>query len=737
MKRLFTLYYSLCTIYCFAQNRKIDSLLQLVKQDNATSPSPSERGGVRCDTNKVIHLNKLSREYLNIGYYDTAVGCANTSLAICNSPFEGGKGDVLTDKQIASLTLAMTKGKAAAYTNIGNVYYLQGNYHDALKNHFAALEIREAIDDKDGIASSYNNIGLVYFSQGNYPDALKIHFASLKIREAIGDKLGISASYNNIGNVYSSQGNYPDALKNHFAALKIREAIGDKQGIAASYNNIGNVYSSQGNCPDALKFNFAALKIREAIDDKQGIATSYNNIGNVYSSQGNYLDALKNHFASLKIKEAIGDKDGIASSYINIGAVYVKAPSLPPPLGEEKKGCVLGEKYLQKALALSKQIGSKDAIRDSYRGLTVADSTMGNYKLQIMNYKLYIIYKDSLDNEETRKKTIQSQMTYDFEKKEAVANATHKSELDKQAAIAEEKSKKQKFVIWSVISGLLLVVVFASFVVRSLRITSKQKYIIELQKTQILDSINYARYIQQSILADDNEIRTYLKDFFVLYLPKDIVSGDFYWFTKQGTELFFASIDCTGHGVPGAFLSMIGSTLLNEIVNFKKITDPYTIIEGLAEGVTNTLSHKKDKNDAFSDGMDISICKINIETRKFYFASANHHIFVVDDTGLTQLDPQVKSVHGVFALSTKKGVSTTEVSLNPGAMIYMATDGYTDQVGEQSKKKLMLPKFKEMLSQVYKLPVEGQKIRIEQTLLEWKGNRKQNDDILVMGFRVP
>ena len=251
-----------------------------------------------------------------------------------------------------------------------------------------------------------------------------------------------------------------------------------------------------------------------------------------------------------------------------------------------------------------------------------------------------------------------------------------------------------------------------------------------------MDSINYAKHIQQSILADEDEIKTYLKDFFVLYLPKDIVSGDFYWFTRKGTDLFFASVDCTGHGVPGAFLSMIGSTLLNEIVNLKNITDPYAIIEALGEGVTDTLANKKDKSDAFADGMDISICKINIETRKLYFASANHAAYVVDETGLKQLDPQVKSVHGVFALSSKKGVSTTEVLLTPGTMIYMSTDGYADQVGEESKKKLMAPRFKEVLSQAYKLPIEEQKALLEKTIVEWKGSRKQNDDILVMGLRI-
>ena len=264
----------------------------------------------------------------------------------------------------------------------------------------------------------------------------------------------------------------------------------------------------------------------------------------------------------------------------------------------------------------------------------------------------------------------------------------------------------------------------------------QQKQLVEEKQKQIVDSINYAQHIQHSILPDETIIKSHLKDFFVLYLPKDIVSGDFYWFTAHGAELFFVSVDCTGHGVPGAFLSMIGNTLLNEIVNFKKITDPVSIIENLAQGLSQTLSHKE-KKEEFVDGMDISICKINTQTKKLYFSSVNHAAYVVNQDGLTQLDPQVKSVHGIFAFTDRKNEGVTELSLTPGTMVYMGTDGYADQVGQETKKKLMAPKVKDLLLQIHKLPVEQQKEAFNKTFLSWKGNRKQNDDILVMGFRIP
>jgi tetratricopeptide (TPR) repeat protein len=283
-----------------------------------------------------------------------------------------------------------------------------------------------------------------------------------------------------------------------------------------SYNNIGNVYHKQNNYEGALKNYFTSLQIRETIGDLNGIATSNNNIASVCAFQGNYTEALKNYFAALKIREEIGDKHGIASCLISLGSVNTKLNKLDD-----------AQSYLKKGLALSKEIGSKDWIRDVYLDLAILDSTRGDFKGAYDNHKLYILYRDDIDNEETKKKTIQSQMTYDFEKKEAVADAEHKKELENQEAIAKEKNRKQKLIITFVIAGLFLVLIFAGFIFRSLRITRKQKDIIEQQKNlveeqkevveqqkliveehqkDIIDSIRYARRIQRSLLPTEKYI---------------------------------------------------------------------------------------------------------------------------------------------------------------------------------------------------------------------------------------
>src|SRR4030095_13519729 len=302
-----------------------------------------------------------------------------------------------------------------------------------------AMAIAQQIKFKKGMAASYNNIGNIYSFQSNYPEALKNYFAALRLREEIGDKYGTATSYNNIGNIYRVQGNYPEALKNLLAALKLREEIGDKKGIAASFNNIGMIYHEQDTYPEALKSYLASLKLSEEIGDKYGIATSYNNIGEIYRRQGNYPEALKNYFAALKLEEEIRDKYGIAISYSNIGLIKLNM-----------QNAMEAKNWLIKGLMLSKEIGDKTGIKESYQYLAKADSVLGNFRDAYEDHKMYILYRDSLINEENIKKITQQQMQYEFDKKEAEIKAAADSEL-----------KKQKLLRNGFVGGFAVVLLFA------------------------------------------------------------------------------------------------------------------------------------------------------------------------------------------------------------------------------------------------------------------------------------
>jgi serine phosphatase RsbU (regulator of sigma subunit) len=608
---------------------------------------------------------------------------------------------------------------------LGKELVASADYEKAMDYYNQGKQLAEKLVYKKGIAISYNNIGIIYMNQGNYPEALKKYFASLKIREEIKDKRGTAYSYNNIGLIYTKQGNYPEALKFLFASLKIKAEIKDKKGIAYSYNTIGIVYINQGNYSEALKNYLASLKIVEEIKDEKGMAASYNNIGVIYDDRENYPEAFKNYFTSLKISETIKDKKGIAGANVNLGAINIKLEKL----SEAKK-------YLNDGLSLSKEMGNKEEIKESYHLLAVLDSIQDNWKEAYEHDKLYNIYKDSLNNEENTKKTVQTQMQYEFDKKEGVT----KAEQDKKDTISQQEKQKQKIILILVSCFLLLVAVFAVFMFNRWRITQKQKLIIEKQKEKIVDSITYAQLIQQSILMEESEIQKFLPECFIYFQPKDIVSGDFYWCTKINEKIIIAAVDCTGHGVPGAFMSMIGNTLLNQIVNEKQITMPSEILKLLNQEVIESLHQSKD-GALSKDGMAIALCSIDYKNNQLEYAGAENPLYILSHKELTVINADRHGIGSGGLMAKKKDSSATEytnhiVPIKKDMSIFLFTDGYMDQFGGNERKKFGVQKFKELLLTNQQLSMQQQKEVITKAHQDWKGSTAQVDDILVISVRI-
>jgi tetratricopeptide (TPR) repeat protein len=461
--------------------------------------------GAPSDTNKLNLYNQLSQVYFRQAMYDSAVRYAKACTILAN--------ELLKDSKDSKVIYASFKAKALNYIVIGNANNIQGNYAGALKNYKASLKLREIIDDRKSIAGSLSGIGTIYGQLGDYPKALSNFLASLKIKEELNDKKGIADCYNNIGLVYDGQENYAEALHYHTAALKILQELDHKQGIANSLSSIGTVHAQLGNYTLSLENHRKALKIHQSLGNKPGIANTLISIGIPYMNQGINSEALSYFRDALLIYQEIGSPAGLTVTYINTGTVLMK----------QKKFKEAAD-YLSKARELAFSIGHLDFVKESYRTLADLDSAAGNYKSAYENYKLYIVYKDSLVNEEIRKKNIQSQMTFDFERKEAVASAEHKKELEKQQLLAYEKSRKQNIIITFIALILLTVLIFAVLVYRSLKLTAKQKDIIEKQKNlveqqkyeveqqkhlveekqkEIIDSINYARRIQSSLLPTE------------------------------------------------------------------------------------------------------------------------------------------------------------------------------------------------------------------------------------------
>ncbi|MDX2171798.1 MAG: tetratricopeptide repeat protein [Bacteroidota bacterium] len=394
------------------------------------------------------------------------------------------------------------KALAEALSNEGIVFGYKGEINNALDSYTKSLKIRYEIADKRGIANSLNNIGGIYDMQGNIPKALENYHKSLKIQEEINSFQDQATTLNNLGVIYTRTNDFKNALFFYEKSMVLEKKLNNKRGLAHSISNIGYIYQSKGDTVKALEYYNISLKIQEEINDKSGIATTLNNIGDIFNDQGNTIKALEYTKKSLKLRVETGDKKGIIGSFNNLGVLYYLLALSEKSNNGKQKYLKLSITYIDSALALSKQSDYAENIKLSEKTYAIIDSARQNYKGAFEHYKEYIRYSDKINNEETRKASIKSQLNYEFEKKEAVL----KEQRAKERAIANEQSRIQKIIIACVLIGFLLMVGFVFFVFRSLKITRNQKEIIEEKQKEILDSIRYAKRIQTSLMPSEKYI---------------------------------------------------------------------------------------------------------------------------------------------------------------------------------------------------------------------------------------
>jgi serine phosphatase RsbU (regulator of sigma subunit) len=573
----------------------------------------------------------------------------------------------------------------------------------------------------ESLAGAINNMGVIYQQNGDVGKAIKYFHKSLKYQEEIGDKYGTAMALNNIGAIYNNQGNINKALEYLLKSLTIREEIGSKKGIAQSLNNVGAMYYKLTDYPKSLSYYKKSLSLYELINDKEGTAYSLSNIGNVYDKQ-KLPYGLSYHLRSLKIREEIGDKKGEAYALFNIGESYLEKGQINEAF-----------KYANKSYIISSQMGYYDNIERSNLLLSRIYKKTKNYKLGWEAFEKFISLRDSTMNEKNKKIALDQDTKYKFEKEQAVRDAEYKKELE----LIEEKRQKQKIISFSIAGGLILVLIFSFIVVSKLKLTRKQNEIIEEQKQlvdiknkEILDSITYAKRIQEAILPPITDINNLLKDSFVIYKPKDIVAGDFYWLEPKNDIILFAAADCTGHGVPGAMVSVICNNALNRSVREYHLTDPAEILDKVRELVIETFE-KSDQE--VKDGMDIALCSLNFSTKKLAFAGANNPVYIVRNGRLTETKGDKQSI-GRFAGSNAYQLHNFD--LEKGDCIYIFSDGYADQFGGEKGKKFKYKQLKEVLVSIHQHTMEEQHKIIDKTFDNWKGDLEQIDDVLMIGVKI-
>jgi len=747
-----------------SKGQNTDSLLNILTKteiDSAKINILLEIANIEEESDSALHYAEEALKYAEITENKEKIAEANITLAY-----------IYTDLDFTE--------KVIKYYNKAEKYYLK------TKNNEKLYEI-------------YKNIGQTYEYDDNLKDAGTYYLKALKIIESLdNNKIELARILNNIGSIYYKQNQLNGAEKYWNRALIKVQQLDYSKGIATIMSNLGNVSLEKYDIDSTNTYHYVAeaenkfskaLTIAEDINDSSIILLINNNIGNLYFKQKKYSKALLYYKKSYFIAKEELNKQNEVMSLINIANVFMNLKQYSKTI-----------KTYNKALIIAKENNYRNLLIDIYSNLSSILEKSGKYKESLQYYALYdsltgIVFDESIAEAYTK-----NEKKYNYEKRE---KENEKLKIVNQ--LQEEKNTKQRLFLIASIVGLLLLSFLAIAILRGYRqkrkanellekqknaitmankelnqqneeissqrdeieaqrdLVSQQKNQIELIHTEVTHSIKYAQRIQTSILPKKNILDKNFTDSFILFKPKDVVSGDFYWFThvEQENITIVTAADCTGHGVPGAFMSMLGVSFLKEIVNKEYITNTGLILKKLRKEIINALQQKGETGEQ-KDGMDMALVAFNHKTKVLQFSGANNPVYIVSDklniltehteykTFLDENNVKGKNLYEIkpdkmpIAIYLKMDrFKTHEIQLKDGDMVYMSSDGYADQFGGPKGKKLKYKPFKRLLLNNSCKDLEFQHNELDKYIEDWKAYTDENgevyeqvDDICVVGLKI-
>lgn len=616
--------------------------------------------------------------------------------------------------------------KVAHYIKLAEQYAQQ----DPTKAYRYAREITRWLESKKPsteLARAYNVLGLIFYEQAVYNESIRKHLQALKIFASLKNQEGVAASNNLLGIVYFKIKKTSEAKKFYRRALKIYKAEKNQNGYAEVLGNIGFVYEKEANYGKALRYQEKALKIYQSIENEAGKAIIYDNIASIHEDLGDYQTAYKYFYKALAINEKIGNRVPLTRNYNDVGDTYRKRKIYDSALI-----------YTRQALALAKSFDNYYEQSATYKDLAQTYAGMGEYdKAYSYAMRYHSGYADIFEAESAQQAS-QMQVLFEDERKD--------QEILQQKAMLKSKNQIQLILLSSL--GLVVAFLFFLYRVNLLRkrtnqqltaqkiLLEQQQEAIQFKNVHITKSIQSALTIQKAILPSHSKICETFEDYFLIYKPKDIVSGDFYWISHYKDWRFAAVIDCTGHGVPGAFMSMIGSTLLDKIIKLKEVRDTKDILAMLNAEIQLALRQEETANN---DGMDMIICAIRTignEQFEVQFSGAKLPIYYWEKSknalSIQSIKGSRKSIGGI---QNKQEFEKHTMILSKGDVLYLGTDGFVDQ-HNSNRKKLGTQRFTTTLNEHKQAPLNVQKEQLELLLTEHQQDCLQRDDITLMAVRI-
>ena len=688
-------------------------MIDLPAQDSRVDSLKNLLNGLGLDTTRVDLLNELGDALYRVNP-DGAVQYGKEA------------------KNLAQM-ISYPAGEAFANKNIGLGYYMQGELAEALRSWELAMEQYEELGDRRMVANLMNNMGATYYTSGKNLEAMEFYIPALKIAEEIGDSTRISTLLMNIGVIYSEiPTTYDSAINYYHRAFAMGEALNDRDMVGVSTMNLGEIYVEKEEYDSALYYFEKSLTIVTSSSD---ISVALNFIGSIYSELGDYQRALTYQEDALEMtwrenaqRERVGILLGLANTFENLDST------------------LRAIEYLKEAEILAEGIGMNEELSAAYEGLATHYAELKDYHNAYKYLSLQNTVEDVMYRIESENMTTELLNSYQMEKKQNEITL-----LEQRAEIDQLQSKRQRgIIIGTAVFGLLILALAAGLYNRWRYVRRTNQQISE-QKQQITDSIAYAQRIQSAILPSQEVMEELLPDHFVLYRPKDIVSGDFYWIKEVQDHLIIVGADCTGHGVPGAFMSMLGITMFNDLIGDRCFDAPGAILDRLRQKVKEMLV-QQGNSDEQKDGMDLAIAVYNKNTREIHFSGANNPLYIIRRKDLPEqkdLESFASIDNGDFRLFELKGdkqpigthweetpFRTTSVRLMEQDSFYMFSDGFIDQFGGEGRKKFKSMNFKKLLLSVQKESMDMQRQSLEQAFDQWRGPYEQIDDIVVLGVKI-
>lgn len=589
-----------------------------------------------------------------------------------------------------------------------------------------SLDAFTEIGDDEGLYDVLTNKETYLRFKNDFKGAFEVNKQLIDIAEKLNSNDKLANVYKKMGYLFRKLNDIEKSITYFNKALKVYQQSENLEGVESCYLNLGDCNSSKGYYDLAIEYFERGLDINKQTNDYNKKSAFLSGIAGIYYDLSNYEKALYYYQEALAVKKQYEPQSFDADLNNNIGTVLME-------MGRFKDA----KPYLIQVYfdARNKKEKSQLALISSFN-LSQLYEDLGDYKTAMEYMNSYVNMSDSLSTVENAKNLSEIEAKYQNEKKE------------EQNILLNERLKNKSLQIYFAMAAIALLLVLAYFIYRGSvqkqkanqelaiknKIIEEKSQLVEEQHKDITDSIKYAQRIQQAVLPPYEMWRTILPDSFVFYQPKDILSGDFYWIAETEQHIFVAAADCTGHGVPGALMSIVNYNLLNKAVLEKGITDAGAILDNVNHWLTESL-HQTFQESTVRDGMDVSLCVIDKTTKQLNYAGAFNSIYIVSQQGVSELLPDKQPV-GTFIEDNIKSFKNNYRTLQDGDVVYMFTDGYADQFGGPNGKKFKYKNMQAMLQEIHQKDMSDQKDIIKKTINDWKGNLEQIDDMLLLGFRI-